>query len=177
MDADKQVPLQSFTRVHLVSRVNDTAAAAMIFERREQEPLAMALPLEVMGQVLGVLPRVIGHSAAQAQGAEERLEVPTAWVVEALQWQPQQGQLVVDVQGIRLRLELSSRLLATLTQQLGAPVPEAVPAVPAAAKVRKAPAVKKAKPADAPKAPKLAPAMKAAAPAKAAKAVKAGNWV
>jgi hypothetical protein len=128
-----------------------------------------------MGQVLGVLPQVIGHSAAQAQGAGERLEVPTVWVAEALQWQPQQGQLVVDVQGIRLRLELSPGLLATLAQQLGTHLREAAPAVPAAAKVRKAPAVKKAKPADAPKAPKLTPAKKAAAPAKAAKALKAGN--
>lgn len=167
MEADQQVPLQSFTRVHLVPRVNGAAAAALVFERLDQEPLAMSLPLEVMLQVLGVLPQVIGQSAARAPGHDGGLQVPTVWAPESLQWQPQQGHLVVDVQGVKFRLELAQPLLAALAQQLGTTKamdkldlvePSATP------KARKKPAPKKAQPADGSSLQKSAPSKKVAAP-------------
>jgi len=100
MEDGRKVALQSFTRVHLVPRVNGAAAAALVFERRDQEPLAMSLPLEVMVQVFGVLPQVIAQSSAEAGAAATPLDVPTPWVLDQLELQRdgEQARLLVQIQ-------------------------------------------------------------------------------
>jgi hypothetical protein len=121
MEDGRKVALQSFTRVHLVPRVNGAAAAALVFERRDQEPLAMSVPLEVMGQVFGVLPQVIAQSSAEAGVAATPLDVPTPWVLDQLELQRdgEQARLLVQVQGVRLQLQLQPEMVLALAKQLG----------------------------------------------------------
>ena len=148
MEDGKKVALQSFTRVHLVPRVNGSAAAALVFERRDQEPLAMSVPLEVMGQVFGVLPQVIAQSSAEAGVAATPLDVPTPWVLDQLELQRdgEQARLLVQVQGVRLQLQLQPEMVLALAKQLGgADKPKAVkspkaskPPVPSKANAGKA---------------------------------------
>jgi hypothetical protein len=117
----QRIPLQTFTRVHLVPRVNGTAAAALVFERSAQEPLAISLPLEVMGQVFGVLPEVIAQSAAVADTADSPFDVSVPWVLEQLELQSDadQASLQVQVQGVRLQLHLKPEMVLMLAKQLG----------------------------------------------------------
>lgn len=131
MQRGKAIALQAFTRVHLVPRVNGTAAAALVFERQDQEPLAMSLPLEVMGQVFGVFPQVIGLTAAQGEGGSVPPGPPLApatWTPDGLDLQVEdaQARLLLRVAGVQVYLQPSTAQLQALAAQLAvhlAPVP------------------------------------------------------
>jgi hypothetical protein len=101
-----------------------------------------------MGQVFGVLPQVIAQSSAEAGAAATPLDVPTPWVLDQLELQRdgEQARLLVQVQGVRLQLQLQPEMVLALAKQLGgADKPKAVkspkaskPPVPSKANAGKA---------------------------------------
>lgn len=134
MATQPQIPLQPFTRVHLVPGVNGTVAAALVFERQTQEPLAVSLPLEVMGQVFRVLPKVMAQSAAKADSSAPVAMPSVQWTLESfdLQGQGADTRLVLSVDGVQLQLQMDAALMTQLSEQLGqASQPQAQPKVEA----------------------------------------------
>lgn len=168
MEAGQRVRLQSFTRVHLVPRVNGSPAAALIFERQDEEPLAIALPLAVLGQLFGVMPRVIAQSSAEGDQSGPPLDVAMQGSVAGLEPVAEAAaSLLVQIEGVRMQLQVAPELLARLASQMSrkgkpssARLTAADSVAPKASKTR-ALAAADAKP-SAPKKTRAAPAKKAA---------------
>lgn len=121
MLTEPRIPLQPFTRVHLVPGVNGTAAAALVFERDAQEPWAVSLPLAVLGQVFGVLPQVMAKSRGAEVESSAPLLVPTPWALDGFELQETEanGCLLMSVQGVQLQLQLDRGMLSSLADELG----------------------------------------------------------
>lgn len=143
MSDGKQIPIQSFTRLHLVPRVNGSVSAALVLERTGQEPLAVFLPIEVMAQLLGALPDVIVQTAtapgvAGQPAAKPVLpSVPFTWALESfvMELQPQGATLAMQVKGLSLPFSVPATVLQQLAAALPRPEPlEAIPATPVAVK-------------------------------------------
>jgi len=109
MEAGQQIPLHAFTRAHLVPRVNGTAAAALVFERQDLPPLAVALPLEVLGQIFSVLPKVIAQTA-QFDPKQPATDVvpPVQWEGLASAWLPDQNRLSVQLGALHVHVQLQA---------------------------------------------------------------------
>ena len=103
----------------------------------------MSLTLEVMGQVCGVLPAVFAQSAAVAETAVSPFDVSVPWVLEQMEPQSdaEQARLLVQVQGVRLHLQLKPEMVLLLAKQLGG---TAKPKAVKSPKESKSPAVSKA---------------------------------
>lgn len=121
MPADHRIPLQSFTRVHLVPGVNGTAAAALVFERHAQEPWAVSLPLAVLGQVFGALPQVMAKSRGAEGEPSAPLSLLSPWALDGfeLQGTETQATLLLRVQGVQLQLQVDKGMLSSLADELG----------------------------------------------------------
>lgn len=121
MLTEPRIPLQPFTRVHLVPGVNGTAAAALVFERDAQDPWAVSLPLAVLGQVFGALPQVIAKSRGAEGVPSAPLSLLTPWALDGFELQGTETQttLLLRVQGVQLQLQVDKGMLSSLADELG----------------------------------------------------------
>jgi len=126
--AEENISVQSFTRVHMVPRVNQGQTVAIAFEIQGSPPVAYGAPVHVLQQLFLRIPQVLADAKkvrAEA-GLVDAPDAPTLaavpWVVESLvASQGTDGQLKLAVQmngcsvDLSFSLEQASELVALLS--------------------------------------------------------------
>jgi len=128
--AEENISVQSFTRVHMVPRVNQGQTVAIAFEIQGSPPVAYGAPVPVLQQLFLRIPQVLAD-AKKVRTEAGLVDAPDApvlaavpWVVESLAASPgNDGQLKLAVQmngcsvDLSLSLEQASELVALLSSK------------------------------------------------------------
>ena len=128
--AEENISVQSFTRVHMVPRVNQGQTVAIAFEIQGAPPVAYGAPVHVLQQLFLRIPQVLAD-AKKVRAEAGLVDAPDApvlaavpWVVESLVASPgNDGQLKLAVQmngccvDLSLSLEQASELVALLSSK------------------------------------------------------------
>ena len=128
--AEENISVQSFTRVHMVPRVNQGQTVAIAFEIQGSPPVAYGAPVHVLQQLFLRIPQVLAD-AKKVRAEAGLVDAPDApvlaavpWVVESLAASPgNDGQLKLAVQmngcsvDLSLSLEQASELVALLSSK------------------------------------------------------------
>jgi hypothetical protein len=128
--AEENISVQSFTRVHMVPRVNQGQTVAIAFEIQGAPPVAYGAPVHVLQQLFLRIPQVLAD-AKKVRTEAGLVDAPDApvlaavpWVVESLAASPgNDGQLKLAVQmngcsvDLSLSLEQASELAALLSSK------------------------------------------------------------
>ena len=126
--AEENISVQSFTRVHMVPRVNQGQTVAIAVEIQGSPPVAYGAPVHVLQQLFLRIPQVLAD-AKKVRAEAGLVDAPDApvlaavpWVVESLVASPgNDGQLNLAVQmngcsvDLSLSLEQASELVALLS--------------------------------------------------------------
>ena len=128
--AEENISVQSFTRVHMVPRVNQGQTVAIAFEIQGSTPVAYGAPVHVLQQLFLRIPQVLAD-AKKVRSEAGLVDAPDApvlaavpWAVESLVASPgNDGQLNLAVQmngcsvDLSLSLEQASELVALLSSK------------------------------------------------------------
>ena len=128
--AEENISVQSFTRVHMVPRVNQGQTVAIAFEIQGSPPVAYGAPVHVLQQLFLRIPQVLAD-AKKVRAEAGLVDAPDApvlaavpWVVESLVASPgndSQLNLAVQMNGcsvdLSLSLEQASELVALLSSK------------------------------------------------------------
>jgi hypothetical protein len=126
--AEENISVQSFTRVHMVPRVNQGQTVAIAFEIQGSPPVAYGAPVHVLQQLFLRIPQVLAD-AKKVRAEAGLVDAPDApvlaavpWVVESLAASPgNDGQIKLAVQmngcsvDLSFSLEQASELAALLS--------------------------------------------------------------
>lgn len=125
--AEENISVQSFTRVHMVPRVNQGQTVAIAFEIQGSPPVAYGAPVHVLQQLFLRIPQVLADAkkvraeAGLVDAPDSPVLAVVPWVVESLVASPgNDGQLNLTVQmngcsvDLSLSLEQASELVALL---------------------------------------------------------------
>ena len=125
--AEENISVQSFTRVHMVPRVNQGQTVAIAFEIQGSPPVAYGAPVHVLQQLFLRIPQVLAD-AKKVRAEAGLVDAPDAPVLAAVPWVVESlvassgndGQLNLAVQmngcsvDLSLSLEQASELVALL---------------------------------------------------------------
>lgn len=128
--AEESISVQSFTRVHMVPRVNQGQTVAIAFEIQGSPPVAYGAPVHVLQQLFLRIPQVLAD-AKKVRAEAGLVDAPDAPVLAALPWAVESlvaspgndGQLNLAVQmngcsiDLSLSLEQASELVALLSSK------------------------------------------------------------
>ena len=128
--AEENISVQSFTRVHMVPRVNQGQTVAIAFEIQGSPPVAYGAPVHVLQQLFLRIPQVLAD-AKKVRAEAGLVDAPDAPVLAAVPWvveslvasQGTDGQLNLAVQmngcsvDLSLSLEQASELVALLSSK------------------------------------------------------------
>ena len=126
--AEENISVQSFTRVHMVPRVNQGQTVAIAFEIQGSPPVAYGAPVHVLQQLFLRIPQVLAD-AKKVRSEAGLVDAPDAPVLAAVPWVVESlvassgndGQLNLAVQmngcsvDLSLSLEQASELVALLS--------------------------------------------------------------
>lgn len=125
--AEESVSVQSFTRVHMVPRVNHGQAVALAFELTSAPPVAYGAPVQVLQQLFLRIPQVLAD-AKKVRAEAGLVDAPDAPVIAALPWAvesvtavgaaDEQFVLTVHMNACRVDLSLSSKQVLDLGRLL-----------------------------------------------------------
>ncbi len=128
--AEENISVQSFTRVHMVPRVNQGQTVAIAFEIQGLPPVAYGAPVHVLQQLFLRIPQVLADAkkvrveAGLVDAPDAPVLAAVPWVVESLVASPgNDGQLNLAVQmngcsvDLSLSLEQASELVALLSSK------------------------------------------------------------
>ena len=128
--AEENISVQSFTRVHMVPRVNQGQTVAIAFEIQGLPPVAYGAPVHVLQQLFLRIPQVLAD-AKKVRAEAGLVDAPDAPVLAAVPWVVESlvassgndGQLNLAVQmngcsvDLSLSLEQASELVALLSSK------------------------------------------------------------
>jgi hypothetical protein len=114
--AEESISVQSFTRVHMVPRVNQGQTVALAFELPSAPPVAYGAPVQVLQQLFLRIPQVLGD-AKKVRAEAGLVDAPNAPAVAAVPWTveavtavggtDEDFVLAVHMNGCRVDLSLS----------------------------------------------------------------------